>query len=123
MPEVGKIRIPKRYGQSHVDKCPFCGKTAVTQSSEKVPVCLAHKDSTLPAMKCVCGEYLDLRSGKFGPYFSCMRCGNVSWSKAMEINVIHDDIKVVDKSKNETHSKPERKPREITVTSDEVDFL
>jgi len=117
------MRIPKRYGQSHTDSCPFCGKTATTQSCEKVPVCLKHRDSRLPAMKCVCGEYLDLRTGKFGAYFNCMRCGNVSFSKAMEMNVIPDDVKVVDKSPKETVEKKEYKPREITVRSDEVDFL
>ncbi len=80
------MRFKKVYGASKVDKCPFCGKQAVTENSAGVPVCLTHKDASLPELKCICGEWLDVQSGKFGPYFRCMRCGNVSWSKAMRAN-------------------------------------
>jgi hypothetical protein len=78
--------MKKRYGEYRVDMCPFCGKQATRNSKEGVPVCSAHFESTMPELKCICGEYLDLRTGKFGAYFTCMRCGNVSFQKAMECN-------------------------------------
>lgn len=78
--------IPKRYGQSKIENCPFCGKTSVTKNKQDIPVCTAHKDAQLDDLKCICGEWLDLCSGKWGPYFRCMKCGNVSFKKVMEIN-------------------------------------
>ncbi|MBU0616016.1 MAG: hypothetical protein KJ601_08060 [Nanoarchaeota archaeon] len=76
--------IPKRYGQSRIDKCPFCEKTAVTKNKQGIPVCAVHKDSELKDIKCACGSWLDVREGKFGPYFFCINCGNISFKKAME---------------------------------------
>lgn len=76
----------KVYGQSKTETCPFCGKTAVTSSAQGVPVCIAHKNEELYGFKCVCGENLDIRAGKWGPYFSCINCGNMNFKKAMEVN-------------------------------------
>ena len=78
--------IPKRYGESKVDGCPFCGRQAIVKNSEGIPVCNDHKDKTLGDMKCTCGQYLLLQKGKFGPYFNCLKCGNVTLKRALEIN-------------------------------------
>jgi hypothetical protein len=78
--------IPKRYGESKLDQCPFCGKQATTLNKQKIPVCVAHKDSYLEDLKCACGSYLDTKVGKFGVYFSCMKCGNINMKKALEMN-------------------------------------
>ena len=78
--------IKKRYGESRITNCPFCGKQAVTTNPEGVPVCLKHKGKKLPIMKCACGEWLDVQSGKWGTYFNCMRCGNINFSKGMDMN-------------------------------------
>lgn len=80
--------IPKKkvYGDSKVPECPFCGRQSTTRNWQNVPTCKDHKEMELPAMRCVCGEYLDLRVGKFGPYFNCMKCGNVNFKKGLEIN-------------------------------------
>lgn len=80
------MRIPKRYGESQVVNCPFCGKTAVTKNSQQVPVCTAHKDNELKNLKCVCGEWLDILPGKWGPYFRCLTCGNINFKKGLEMN-------------------------------------
>jgi hypothetical protein len=80
------MRIPKKYGQSRVDKCPFCDKQATTTNDQMIPVCLAHKKEFLDDMKCICGEELDVRVGKFGVFFSCMKCGNMNLRKVLEIN-------------------------------------
>jgi ssDNA-binding Zn-finger/Zn-ribbon topoisomerase 1 len=112
--------IPKRYGQSRVENCPFCGKAAMTESVEGVPVCIAHKNEKLPDIKCVCGSFLELRKGKFGAFFSCIKCGNVNFSKAMEVNVVTPAAKAAVKEK--APEKP-RAPKETIVRSDELDFL
>ncbi len=125
----------KQYGQSKIDKCPFCGKQATAKSSQGVPVCLAHKDSSIDNMKCVCGGWLDIKSGKWGPYFHCMNCGNINFRKGLEMNP--------DFAKNESGKESKEKPsqkieknkpkptnkkdkntkKETVVTSDELDFL
>jgi len=78
--------IPKKYGQSKVDKCPFCSQQATTYNSQKVPTCPKHKDSALGGMKCACGSWLEMKSGKFGIFFTCLKCGNMSLRKVLEIN-------------------------------------
>jgi hypothetical protein len=78
--------IPKRYGESKLEQCPFCGKQATTLNRQKIPVCVAHKDSYLDDLKCACGSYLDTKIGKYGVYFSCMKCGNINMKKALELN-------------------------------------
>ena len=109
----------KVYGQSRVENCPFCGKRALTMNAQGVPCCPSHKERNLPEMKCACGEWLDLMKGKYGPFFICMRCGPVSFRKGMDIN--SDSFKK--KTEEKSHSDNTNRPREMTVTSDEVDFL
>ncbi len=115
------MHIPKRYGASRTDNCPFCGKTAMTQNVEGVPVCVSHKSNKLPDMKCACGSYLDLRKGKFGAFFSCIKCGNVNFSKAMEYNDISASVSARASKEPEKPKNSERK--ETVVRSDELDFL
>ncbi len=84
------MRIPKRYGQSKVDACPFCDKPSTGLNGQGVPVCAAHKDAVLGDLKCVCGSFLELREGKWGVFFTCFRCGNINLRKALEFNVVQD---------------------------------
>ena len=85
------MRGKKVYGQSQITSCIFCGSTATTKNDQKVPVCQKHKGAILNDFKCVCGEYLDIRESKFGMFFTCMRCGTVSLSKALEFNQVWDE--------------------------------
>jgi len=102
------MRIPKRYGESRIDNCPFCGKICVTKNKQGVPVCQGHKDSELENLKCVCGGWLDVKAGKWGAYFFCMNCGNISYRKGIDMNPqISKDMEV----------------KEIEVTSDQLDYL
>lgn len=78
--------IPKRYGESKVDKCPFCAEQAFTYNAQKIPVCAKHKERRLPPLKCLCGGMLDMRQGKFGAFFTCPLCGALNMRKALEIN-------------------------------------
>lgn len=73
-----------------------------------------HKNSVLEDLKCICGEYLDIKSGKYGVYFSCIKCGNISAGRVFEINNVKD--------RNKAASKTEM-PRVITTTSDDPRFF
>jgi len=130
------MRIPKRYGSYRVDKCPFCGKQATTSNKQGVPTCIKHKDNELLDLKCACGDWLDLMDGKYGPYFKCMKCGNVSFSRALEINadLIAKLVSDKDETKNKTNNKLGDKgnkkhspmkhrenKKETVITSDMVD--
>ena len=112
------MNIPKQYGQSKVENCPFCGKRGIIKNGQGVPVCQTHKNSEILDLKCVCGEYLDLKQGKYGPYFSCMNCGNINFNKGLAMN---PPIKANDSYKEENEEKST--PKEITVRSDQIDAL
>lgn len=75
----------KVYGQSRSDFCPFCNKKATVTNKDGLYVCREHVNKQMEAIVCTCGEYLDQRSGKFGPYFNCFNCGNISFAKGMEL--------------------------------------
>ncbi len=110
----------KRYGESRVDSCPFCGKQGIAKNSQGVPVCLAHKQEMLSELKCACGSYIDVKSGKWGAYASCFKCGNVNLRKVLELNPFQKPQEKVEETPQQ--KKPEER-EEITVRSDELDFL
>lgn len=83
-------RMPKIYGEYKTTDCPFCGKQAHFANKAKLPVCKDHKDTEYPSYRCPCGDWIDIKSGRFGTYGSCMRCGNVQLSKILEHNGIID---------------------------------
>ncbi|HLD43631.1 MAG TPA: hypothetical protein VJB08_06645 [Candidatus Nanoarchaeia archaeon] len=103
----------KVYGQSRIESCPFCGKSAVAKNNQGVPVCAGHTQSTLPDMKCLCGEWLDVRSGKWGVYFSCMNCGNINFRKGLDMNPPIEP----------KETKQERTPTETTISSDDARYF
>ena len=114
--------IPKKYGQSKVDKCPFCDKHATNTNRQKVPVCQSHKDEYLDGLKCVCGSTLEVLHGKFGVFFSCIKCGNMNLKKVMEINAIKPKLK----ENNEVYSKKNfqsQNKKEMTVRSDDPRYF
>ena len=114
------MHIPKRYGQSKIDKCPFCQKHATTLNKQGVPVCASHKEELIDDLKCVCGSTLDMLQGKFGVFFSCMKCGNMNLRKVLEFNAVKP------KMKNEKFSQRNEKTqtkKEITVRSDDPRYF
>ncbi len=97
--------IPKKYGHGKIDKCPFCQKPATIINSQNVPVCSAHKEEELDNLRCICGNILDILQGKFGVFFSCIRCGNMNLRRVLEINVVKtkkENTGNSDNSKEET---------------------
>ena len=118
------MHIPKRYGQSKIDTCPFCQKTATSMNSQKVPVCATHKDEILDNIKCVCGDTLDVLNGKFGVFFSCIKCGNMNLRKVMEFNSIKPKQEIRTQEKNPIQkSNYQTKKTEITVRSDDPRYF
>ncbi|MDA1197401.1 MAG: hypothetical protein O2779_05590 [Nanoarchaeota archaeon] len=120
------MRIPKKYGQSKVNNCPFCGKQSITQNEQGIPVCVEHNTTSLNDCKCMCGDYLDLRQGKFGPYFTCMNCGNLNFNKGLELNPDATNLKISQPEATEPKKKQSQfkfTPTETVVTSDELDFM
>lgn len=80
----------KVYGSYRKEVCPFCQGTATTFNEQKIPVCHKHKTSLLSEMKCACGDYLDILSGKFGTFFNCISCGPQNLQKIFAINKVED---------------------------------
>jgi len=136
--------IPKRYGESKINKCPFCGKDAYYKNKQDVPVCKDHKDQQINEMKCACGSWLDMKQGKYGVFYVCMHCGPVNMKKALDMNSAGEGYKIQQKSSSSTilpssstatQQKPSAIPqrsfqkvqpkqkREITISSEELDFI
>ena len=80
------VTMKKVYGAYKVLVCPFCGSTASVKNPQGVPTCTKHSKMLLEDMKCLCGAYLDIKEGKFGPFFTCENCGIIRFSRGLEIN-------------------------------------
>ena len=113
--------IPKKYGQSKIDNCPFCQKQAVTLNKQSVPVCVNHKEELLGDLKCVCGSILEMLHGKFGVFFKCINCGNINLRKAMEFNTIKARVKEENPYLNKTINSYGKTT--ITVRSDDPRYF
>ena len=114
--------IPKKYGHGKVDRCPFCQKMATAMNSQSVPVCNSHKEHALDGLKCACGSSLEMLQGRYGGFFSCVKCGNVGLKRALELNPIKPKIT----SNYESNSGIKREPegrKEITVRSDDPRYF
>src|SRR3989344_1993490 len=82
------FKAKKEYGESKIESCPFCGRMATQKSEQGLAVCPRHVKIRMDDRKCVCGQRLEFREGKFGPYFNCIKCGNISFDKGMKISTI-----------------------------------
>jgi hypothetical protein len=117
----------KEYGKSKIEKCPFCNLQSIYTNKQGFAVCKDHKDSILNDMKCVCGDYLDLRKSKYGMFFTCMNCGAMSQTKVFSINEVKDisEKKKVAKNENNNSQKQisknilNKQKREVTIRSDD----
>jgi hypothetical protein len=126
---MGFFKKKKKYGEYMTRGCTFCGSQATQKNENGVYVCHRHLEEKLAEIKCTCGSWLEQKSGKFGPYFNCLNCGNVSYFKAMEMKKImgnyaekvEERVEVKTFVKKEKPIKKERK--EITITSRDVDYF
>jgi hypothetical protein len=115
--------IPKRYGDSKKEACPFCKKQATTVSKEGIPVCVEHKNASLPEMKCACGSTLDLKNGKFGVFYNCLSCGNQSLSRVLEINDVSDANKAIKKNFTTEKMNKKAEPEEKKNPKERCSFV
>lgn len=127
-----RFRGRKVYGESRIDHCAFCGSIATQKNDHGVLVCRHHLQAKLEEIKCTCGSWLEQRSGKFGPYFNCLKCGNINFKKGMEMKAMMKPEHLVQQAspispekktihqKLETHY-PEKK--EITIRSDDPEYF
>ncbi len=71
-------KVTKTYGQT-TPECFFCGTHATIRNKEGIPCCRTCKDKTQQFNCSTCNDELEIKSGKFGTYFYCWKCGrNVS---------------------------------------------
>jgi hypothetical protein len=110
------MHIPKRYGQSMINRCPFCQSQATSINTQGVPVCGKHKNENLGEMICACGSYMEMKNGKYGIFFVCQKCGTRSLKQALEINESRRDESKPDAEKPATQN-------EITVRSDDPRYF
>jgi hypothetical protein len=113
-PSMG-FKAKKVYGSSKQLTCPFCGKTATQKNEQGLDVCPLHIKKSMDEFKCTCGSWLELRKGKFGPYFNCMNCGNINYGRAMEMKSLTKVETFEPTKKIETKVTP----KEITVSSND----
>jgi len=124
-----RFKAKKVYGTYKTAKCPFCDRQATNKNEQGLDVCHQHTKSLFDDIKCTCGSWLEIRTGKFGPYFNCMNCGNLNMGRAMEIKAItmKDKPKVVEKptERQSIYQRPREtnKRKEITITTDDVDYF
>ncbi|HZX12758.1 MAG TPA: hypothetical protein VFE88_04865 [Candidatus Nanoarchaeia archaeon] len=76
------------YGSTDILRCPLCNKQALAKTKTGITVCKDHTSFEFPTMKCLCGEHLQVRDGKFGAFCLCSRCGTINLRKAFEANNI-----------------------------------
>lgn len=117
---IMKFKAKKRYGASKIVTCPFCGKRATQENEQGVEVCPQHTKSKLQEIRCICKSWLEQRQGKFGAYFNCINCGNINFSKAMEIKAM---TKVIEDEVVEKKVEVKKEPKEITITSDDLEYF
>ena len=116
--------IPKKYGQSKVSPCPFCEKNAIRKNTQGVPVCEKHGQETLAEYTCLCKSPLELRLGKFGPYFNCLKCGNQNFKRVLELNAVvkPKPAEPARRPEQESHA-PKGTGKEITITTNDAEWF
>ncbi|MFT4250368.1 MAG: hypothetical protein ACMXYD_03335 [Candidatus Woesearchaeota archaeon] len=80
----------KRYGESKVERCPFCEKQAYSKNEQGFVVCTDHKNAVMNEMLCACGNILEVHEGKWGAFFVCMDCGAQNRKRVFSQNLVYD---------------------------------
>ena len=134
----------KEYGESYVQQCAFCGSIATQQNDAGVYVCHRHKQQQLEEIKCTCGSWLEQRAGKFGPYFNCLKCGNINFKKGMELKALQESHRIIPEIKKqelikkqefhvqekenlapekEKQSYEKKQPKEMIISTNDVEYF
>lgn len=120
-------RIRKKYGEYQVKTCPFCERRATHKSEQGLDVCHLHLKQDLEEIKCLCGEWLEIMQGKFGPFFRCRNCGCMNLKKVQEIRQLtgqKSQPKIESKTSVTIKEEPRPKERrEITITTNDAEYF
>ena len=126
------FRRKKTYGEYKVAHCPFCDKIATAKNEQGLNVCRLHTKEMIQEIKCTCGGWLETRSGKFGPYFNCVRCGNINYNKGLAMKEMTTPIKLEEPKKvatefseykPKTEVKETDKRKETVISSRDVEYF
>ncbi|MDO8661590.1 MAG: hypothetical protein Q7K43_06900 [Candidatus Woesearchaeota archaeon] len=121
------MRIPKKYGESQLLKCPFCDKRALCKNKQGVPVCASHVQLSLNEMLCSCKSPLELRKGKWGPYFNCIKCGNQNFKRVLEMGQTSSTQQNTETPttdlRTQTQISKKHTPTEIHITTDDAQWF
>lgn len=127
------FRRKKTYGEYKVAHCPFCDKIATAKNEQGLNVCRLHTKEKIQEIKCTCGSWLETRSGKFGPYFNCVKCGNINYHKGLAMKDITTPIKVEEpkvttefseyKVKKEVKKERDEERTETIISSRDVEYF
>ncbi len=117
-----KFKVPKKYGEYQQKICGFCPKIATTKNEQGLEVCIYHVKQAMDEIKCLCGRWLEIRSGKFGAFFNCINCGNLNYNKAMEIKELTqgqgaDGLKIQNAAANSTVATQARQEAKLETVS------
>ncbi len=113
----------KVYGQSKTEQCYFCDKNALSKNSQGILVCEKHKNQSVAAKKCICGETLSIKESKWGAFFLCKNCGPISLTKAKQNeNLKTSEYNINKKYRQNTKPKPVFDENKI-YTLDELEEL
>ncbi|HLC81766.1 MAG TPA: hypothetical protein VJH68_03845 [Candidatus Nanoarchaeia archaeon] len=118
-----KFKAKKKYGSYKTPACAFCQRMATHKTNFGLETCQQHSKNSLPEIKCICGSWLEQKSGRFGPYFNCPKCGNVNFKKGLELKEL-----TAKKAITETKIIPPEKlvlkeKKEITITSEDLEYF
>jgi len=61
----------------------FCEKLAIAKNRQGLSVCQTHRNKILDDKRCLCGEILEIKHSKWGPFFLCTNCGPQSLDKVL----------------------------------------
>ncbi|MBI2546665.1 hypothetical protein HYV81_05800 [Candidatus Woesearchaeota archaeon] len=121
------MHIPKQYGESKAETCIFCGKAATLVNAQGISVCPNDSSAQLDTMRCVCGDALEIKDGKYGTFFLCLNCGPQSMAKVLSINTVRKaQDQVGDTSKKNASDYKTRSEKERTqpmVRSDDPRYF
>lgn len=127
------FRRKKTYGEYKVAHCPFCEKIATAKNEQGLNVCRLHTKEKIQEIKCTCGSWLETRSGKFGSYFNCVKCGNINYHKGLAMKEMTTPIKVEEpkvrtefseyKVKKEVKKERDEERTETIISSRDVEYF
>jgi len=139
-----RFKAKKQYGNYREANCPFCGKIATQKNPQGLEVCRLHTKELMEEIRCSCGSWLESRSGKFGPYFHCLKCGNVPYKKGMELKALQESHRIIPEIKKqelikkqefhvqekenlapekEKHSYEKKHPKEMIISTNDVEYF